>query len=237
MAYAKINKLRQKYLGGTAFWGEKVDNLLAGVSSEKTATINTEGLLKFITLLCEHMVKRFPEGELQDWVAFDCGALKSPSYAFGTTQIEALCSRYQSILPKRRVVIEQYTDFKYAVAERIKAGVVSTFADVINFVFQHEHFKDLSAFVDIGGTFLTSSVECERGFGLLNSNKTKQRNRLGEEHLDMIMRVKSYEQDGCAVDKAKVYEEWVCRKDRREKVAKSQFEFGHFDLFVKHFVN
>ena len=83
-AHAKINKLRQKYLGGTAFWGEKVDNLLAGVSSEETATIST-GLLKFITLLCEHMVKRFPEGEVQHWVAFDCGALKSPSYAFGTT--------------------------------------------------------------------------------------------------------------------------------------------------------
>ena len=83
-----------------------MDNLLAGVSSEKTATIST-GLLKFMTLLCEHMLKRFPEGEVQDWVAFDCGALKSPSYAFGTTQIEALCSRYQSILPKRRVVIEQ----------------------------------------------------------------------------------------------------------------------------------
>ena len=76
--HAKINKLRQKYLGWTAFWGEKVDNLLAGVSSEKTPTITT-GLLKFMTLLCEHMVKRFPEGEVQDWVAFDCGALKSPS--------------------------------------------------------------------------------------------------------------------------------------------------------------
>ena len=83
-------------------------------------------------------------------------------------------------------------------------------------------YLDLSALVDIGGTFLASSVECERGFSLLNSIKTKQRNRLGEEHLDMIMRVKSYEQDGCAVDKAKVYEEWVSRKDRREKVAKSQ---------------
>ena len=53
----------------------------------------------------------------------------------------------------------------------------------------------------------------------------------------MIMRVKSYEQDGCAVEKAKVYEEWVSRKDRQEKVAKSQFGLGHFDLFVKHFVN
>ena len=64
--------------------------------------------------------------------------------------------------------------------KKIKAGVVSTFADVINSVFQHEHLKDLSALVDSGGTFLASSVEFERGFSLLSSIKTKQRNRLGK---------------------------------------------------------
>ena len=137
-AHAKINKLRQKYLGDTTFWGERVDNLLARISEEETAPFNTEGLLDFIRLLCDYMVKRFPKGEVQDCVAFDCAALKSPLYAFGITQIEALWSKYQSVFPERNIIIEQYTDFEYAIAEKIKAGVVSTFTDFINFVFQHE---------------------------------------------------------------------------------------------------
>ena len=206
-AHAKINKLRQKYLCDTPFWGERVDNLLDKISEEETATLDTEGLLDFIRLLCDQMIERFPEGEVQDWVAFDCAALKSPCYAFGITQIEALCSKYQSVLPEQNIIIEQYTDFKYAIAEKIKAGVVSTFADLINFAFQHEQFRDLAKLVDIGGTFLASSVECERGFSLMNSIKTKLRNRLGERHLDMIMRVKSCQRDGCVIDKLKVYEE------------------------------
>ena len=198
--------------------------MLDKISEEETATFDTEGLLDFIRLLCDHMIERFPEGEVQDWVAFDCAALKSHCYAFGITQIEALCSKYQSVLPERNIIIEQYTDFKYAIAEKIKAGVVSTFADLINFAFQHEQFRDLAKVVDIGGSFLASSVECEREFSLMNSIKTKLRNRLGKVHLDMIMRVMSYQRDGCVIHKVKIYEEWVSKKDRREKLVNGSKE-------------
>ena len=57
----------------------------------------------FIRLLCDYMVERFPE-EVQDWVAFDCAALKSPSYVFCITQIEALWSKYQSVLLECNVI-------------------------------------------------------------------------------------------------------------------------------------
>ena len=80
-----------------------------------------------------------------------------------------------------------------------------------------QQFRDLEKLIDIGGTFLASSVDCERGFSLMNSTKAKLRNRLGERHLDMIMRVTSYLQNGCVIDKVKVYEKWVNSKDRREK--------------------
>ena len=59
--------------------------MLARISDEETATFNTEVLLNFTRLLCDHKEKIFPKGEKQDWVAFDCAALKSPSYAFGIT--------------------------------------------------------------------------------------------------------------------------------------------------------
>ena len=56
----------------------------------------------------------------------------------------------------------------------------------------------------------------------MNSIKTKLRNRLGEGHLDMIMRVKSYQRDGCVINKVKVYEEWVSKKNRCKKVGQWQ---------------
>jgi len=56
----------------------------------------------------------------------------------------------------------------------------------------------------------------------MNSIQTKLRNRLGEGHLDMIMRVKSYQRDGCVIDKVKVYEEWASSKHIREKVVQRQ---------------
>ena len=72
---------------------------------------------------------------MQDWVAFDCAALKSPCFAFGITQIEARWSKDQSVIPEPNVIIEQYTDFKYALNEKIKDGLVSTFAELINLAF------------------------------------------------------------------------------------------------------
>ena len=50
----------------TTFWGERVDNLLARIFDEETATFNTEELLNLIRLLCDHMVERFPQGKVQD---------------------------------------------------------------------------------------------------------------------------------------------------------------------------
>ena len=52
----------------------------------------------------------------------------------------------------------------------------------------------------------------------MNLIKTKQRNRLQENHMDMLMRVKSYMNDGNNVDLSKVYAEWLKTKDRREKL-------------------
>ena len=71
--------------------------------------------------------------------------------------------------------------------------------------------------MDIGGTFLASSVDCERDFSLMNSIK-KVTNRLGEFHLNKLMRIKSYQIGGGVIDLDKVYLEWVKAKDRRDKI-------------------
>ena len=51
----------------------------------------------------------------------------------------------------------------------------------------------------------------------MNQIKNKLRNRLGEYHLDMLMRVKSYQLHGNSINLDTVYKEWMNSKDRREK--------------------
>ena len=55
---------------------------------------------------------------------------------------------------------------------------MQTFNDVITYVLKDEDMKELSTLLDISGTFQASSADCERGFSLMNSIKTKSRNRL-----------------------------------------------------------
>ena len=52
---------------------------------------------------------------------------------------------------------------------------------------------------------MAKRADSEKGFHLMNSIKSKQRNRMGDVHLNMIVRIKSYLQSNC------VY------KDRKEK--------------------
>ena len=51
----------------------------------------------------------------------------------------------------------------------------------------------------------------------MNSIITKQRNGMGNVHLDMSVRIKSYLQSNGAVDLDCVYKVWVQAKDGREK--------------------
>ena len=75
---------------------------------------------------------------------------------------------------------------------------------IVLFAFNNEELSDLSKLMDIGGTFLASSVDCERGFSLMNSNKNKSKNRLDESHFDMLMRIKTYQLGGGVMDLNKV---------------------------------
>ena len=82
---------------------------------------------------------------------------------------------------------------------------------------QSIQFSKLSILVDICATFQASSADCERGFSLMNNIKTKGRNRLGAEHLDQLMRIKSHLAYGKEVNLDAVYSRWISHKDRREK--------------------
>ena len=216
-ARAKLNKLRQQYLGNNVIWSSNVLSLF-NKAHEENCQINENSFLTFIKLLCNHLDERFPPNEVKEWSAFDLSLLSDCDFNFGTEEIEVLCLKYQHVLANRSIIIKQYIDFKFSIKEKIDHKVISNFEDMVKFSLENDQFSDLARLMDIGGTFLASSVDCERGFSLMNSIKTKLRNRLGESHLEMIMRVKSFQSDGGIIDLDKVYNNWVASKDRREKI-------------------
>ena len=98
----------------------------------------------------------------------------------------------------------------------MKTGSIQTFTDVISFVLKDEDMKEVSILLDICGTFQASSANCEPGFSLMNSLKTKSRNRLEVNHLDNLMPIKFYLSSKNTIDLDGVYKRWTTHKDRRE---------------------
>jgi hypothetical protein len=139
-----------------------------------------------------------------------------------------LCRRYQHFLDDSgnsdalstsQAVSSQYQNFRFVVSEKLKAGLLRTFSDVVLYAHQEEQeYASLTRLLDICATFQASSADCERGFSLMNAIKTKSRNRLESDHLEMLMRIKSYQCMGRTVNLDKVYQSWSLQKDRRQKL-------------------
>ena len=218
LAQGKINKIRKQYLSNVTFWNTKVVKLL-DQCKERDIEVNTGFIIAFIKSVCEHLENRFPEGEINNWSAFDCTALTECTFDFGVQEITALCTKYKDLIGENfDDVVSEYNDYKFTVGELIKGRLVSNYQDMIQFAFKNEQFGKLSKLMDVAGTFLASSVDCERGFSLMNALKTKQRNRLEESHLEMLMRTKSFQSGGGLINLDNIYSEWAGTKDRREKL-------------------
>ena len=215
---ARIAKLRVRYLGSTVHWNYEVQNLMNDHQDICTASI-----LRFVERVCFHMESRFPENELLDWTLFEIAALSNTTAVdSGETEIFALVERYKHFFTDSTeaasVIAQQYCDFRFLICEKLKSGLMQTFTDVVQYALKDEQFRLLSGLLDICGTFQASSADCERGFSLMNAIKTKSRNRLEADHLDMLMRIKTYQNSGVAVDVDKVYQFWLTHKDRRQKL-------------------
>ena len=119
----------------------------------------------------------------------------------------------------RSLVLAEYNEFKFVLKEKLKSGTLKTFAAIVSYSLREEKFSKLVKLIDICGTFQASSADAERGFSLMNSIKTKSRNRLEVDHLDMLMRIKFYLTSGQSVDLDNVYKCWKCNKTRRQKIS------------------
>ncbi|XP_069068967.1 E3 SUMO-protein ligase KIAA1586-like [Pleurodeles waltl] len=123
-ARAKITQIKEQYLGDTVFWSDTVRDLMALCREDQE--YDSEQMLSFIKLLCEHMERRFPEDELKEWTSFDFHTVTTQSqFDFGTENVQRLVEKYKKVLVLGDCdtpgdVVRQYRDYKYVVAAHIK---------------------------------------------------------------------------------------------------------------------
>ncbi|XP_067851161.1 uncharacterized protein [Heptranchias perlo] len=183
---AKIRRIKGQYFSETVFWCNTVKNLIASCTRDEP--FKGDSILMFVSLLYDHLEKRFPENELNEWSAFDFASLapEQISYEFGTENIEKLVDKHrqililgqvrssgQNIMDEKQLIVSQYNDYKYLIAEKIETSL-RTFQDLVTFTLKNsEQYNVVSQLVDIWATFQASSADCEHGFSLMNNIKTK----------------------------------------------------------------
>jgi len=139
--------------------------------------INTSSIIRFIERICIHLNKRFPDDELNDFTIFDINAINNSvkDFDFGKPEIERLIKKYEHLIGQSNTskIYQEYLDLKFLIIEKYKNKTFKTFDDVLKFVLNSSDFNNISIILDIIGTFEASSVDCERGFSLMNAIKSK----------------------------------------------------------------
>ena len=137
-----------------------------------------------------------------DWQTFDHSAItRDSSFKFTKESLNKLI-RFSSVIPNCEenvisTIREQYNDFKFLIAEKVMTGSIQTFSDDISFVLKDKDMKMVFILLDICSAL---SANCEHGFSLINSIKTKSINRLEVNHLNNLMCVKFYLSSGNTID-------------------------------------
>jgi len=169
--------------------------------------------------VCDHLYARVPPDELKCWSAFDPTALKNCTFDFGVAEVKKLCMQYKDLInvTNDNLITKQCNDFKFLMSEKLISGTIISLPEIADITINDEQFNLLSMLVDICCTFQASSADCERGFSLMNNIKVKTRNRLGNTHLDHLVRIKLYLNAGRTVDLDKAYTMWKEQKVRRQK--------------------
>ena len=85
------------------------------------------------------------------------------------------------------ITVNAYNDFKFLAKEKFKAGGNVSLSDLTGICFRYEKFSTILCLFQICSSFQASSADCERGFSIMNTIKTKNRCRLEPYHLDQLM--------------------------------------------------
>jgi hypothetical protein len=97
----------------------------------------------------------------------------------------------------------------------MKTGPLITFSDLVTHTMNDGKFTFLFHLLDVCAIFQASSADGERGYSLVNNNKTRSRNKFEVYHLEMLICNKSYLADKFEVDLDYVYSFWRDGKNRQ----------------------
>ena len=87
ITYAKIQKIKCQYHREVPNWSEKVKSSVLKYAI-KGVSIDSKLLSTFIERICCNLEDRFPENQIQDWMAFNVTKLKSDcDFEFGNEEI------------------------------------------------------------------------------------------------------------------------------------------------------
>lgn len=136
----------------------------------------TAAVFRFIERVYVHVTEKFPDGELHEWFAFDTQANRAQTkFNFCKEDVEELIKKYKHFLTQdtSTSMSSEYNEFKFVVKEKLKAGSLQTFAEI---VLSEDKFSKLENLIEIISTFQAPSAFAERGFSLIQDSSSKLNN-------------------------------------------------------------
>ena len=121
---AKICKIRSQYLGETAHWSDAVKNVPNSIECDVDKTV----ILRFVELSYYVIILRKDFQMTSCWIG-KLLTIAPLSFEFGKESLNKLISRFLSVIPNCEEnvisnICEQYDDFKFLIAEKVKTGSI-----------------------------------------------------------------------------------------------------------------
>ncbi|XP_070551357.1 uncharacterized protein [Ptychodera flava] len=197
--------------------------LIADESTDISTTKNLMLYVKYryqVSELNINLQHRFPDTAFVNNFDIFVPALfpEERSVLYGVDQIEELYRRYRTLLPAEdlETISDEWDDLKYCLKESYLNCSQEEFClDLTVDPVKRQQYPNMAILAEMCLVMAASSAEVERGFSQTNLIKTKQRNRLSAQHLDMLLRVKLCYTGLQSLDATKVYNNWLQAKRRR----------------------
>ena len=235
-AHRKVNEvikaLENRYLQEQVRWGPYATECIQGIARHTIIVEETEvpkqteekkklekDVGSFVKAVVDNLMARFPSRELIQAVKlFDPKTVPSSDIdcaAYGEDDLQVLTSQYSSFVDHNQCSLEWDTlkhCMKISYSKHSFREFVLKLATDESLITQYPSLSKLAEIILI---YPASTSEVERGFSYQNAIKNKFRNRLGEHHLDQLVRLRLNAPKASEFPFREAYRNWVDAKHRR----------------------
>ena len=235
-AHRKVNEvikaLENRYLQEQVRWGPYATECIQGIARHTIIVEETEvpkqteekkklekDVGSFVKAVVDNLMARFPSRELIQAVKlFDPKTVPSSDIdcaAYGEDDLQVLTSQYSSFVDHNQCSLEWDIlkhCMKISYSKHSFREFVLKLATDESLITQYPSLSKLAEIILI---YPASTSEVERGFSYQNAIKNKFRNRLGEHHLDQLVRLRLNAPKASEFPFHEAYRNWVDAKHRR----------------------